>query len=152
MRAGLLALGLAVASPVAAQEIGIIEGEPLPPLTFERGELRPFEETDVETALEAEAVEAPGAILRGLDKVSGDVTDMTLLAGESLRMGRIDVTLGACRYPAGNPAGDAYAQVTIRAEGVDDPVFSGWMIASSPALSALDHPRYDVWVMRCTNS
>jgi hypothetical protein len=23
------------------------------------------------------------------------------------------------------------------------------MIASSPAISALDHPRYDVWVLRC---
>lgn len=23
------------------------------------------------------------------------------------------------------------------------------MTASSPALSALDHPRYDVWVLRC---
>jgi hypothetical protein len=29
------------------------------------------------------------------------------------------------------------------------PVFSGWMIASSPALSAMDHPRYDVWILRC---
>ncbi|MCW8843320.1 MAG: DUF2155 domain-containing protein, partial [Rhodobacteraceae bacterium] len=29
------------------------------------------------------------------------------------------------------------------------PLFQGWMIASSPALSALDHPRYDVWVLRC---
>jgi hypothetical protein len=32
---------------------------------------------------------------------------------------------------------------------VTDPVFSGWMVASSPALSALDHPRYDVWVLNC---
>jgi hypothetical protein len=28
-------------------------------------------------------------------------------------------------------------------------VFSGWMIADSPALSALDHARYDVWILRC---
>ena len=34
-------------------------------------------------------------------------------------------------------------------DGADQPVFSGWMIASSPALNALDHARYDVWVMRC---
>jgi hypothetical protein len=31
----------------------------------------------------------------------------------------------------------------------DTPVFSGWMIASSPALNAMDHPRYDVWLLRC---
>ncbi|HBK91552.1 MAG TPA: hypothetical protein DDZ68_07785 [Parvularcula sp.] len=28
-------------------------------------------------------------------------------------------------------------------------VFSGWMFASSPALSALQHPVYDVWVIDC---
>ncbi|MEO0381372.1 MAG: DUF2155 domain-containing protein, partial [Pseudomonadota bacterium] len=27
-----------------------------------------------------------------------------------------------------------------------------WMIASAPALSAMEHARYDVWVMRCTTS
>lgn len=29
------------------------------------------------------------------------------------------------------------------------PLFSGWMFASSPGLSALEHPVYDVWVIRC---
>ena len=28
-------------------------------------------------------------------------------------------------------------------------LFDGWMVASSPALSALDDARYDVWVMAC---
>ena len=34
-------------------------------------------------------------------------------------------------------------------ETSETPLFSGWMLASSPALSALDHPRYDVWVLSC---
>ncbi|MFT5180431.1 MAG: hypothetical protein ACI8S3_000304, partial [Alphaproteobacteria bacterium] len=29
------------------------------------------------------------------------------------------------------------------------PLFSGWMFASSPALSALEHAVYDVWVVDC---
>ena len=28
-------------------------------------------------------------------------------------------------------------------------IFSGWMFASSPALSAMNHPVYDVWVIDC---
>ncbi|MEL6359838.1 MAG: DUF2155 domain-containing protein [Pseudomonadota bacterium] len=28
-------------------------------------------------------------------------------------------------------------------------IFSGWMFASSPALNALEHPVYDVWVISC---
>ncbi|MFQ5562656.1 MAG: DUF2155 domain-containing protein [Parvularculaceae bacterium] len=28
-------------------------------------------------------------------------------------------------------------------------IFTGWMFASSPALNALEHPVYDVWVIDC---
>ena len=90
-----------------------------------------------------------GAVLRGLDKVSGQTTDFEVGRGEFFEFGRMAVEMRDCRYPAGNPAGDAYAWITIRSEDGTTPVFAGWMIASSPALNALDHPRYDVWVIRC---
>ena len=91
-----------------------------------------------------------GAILRGLDKVGGDVVDMTLQNGESASLGRLTVRLGECRYPEGDPAADAFAFVTVEEEGREAPVFQGWMVGSSPALNAMEHPRYDVWVLRCT--
>jgi hypothetical protein len=28
-------------------------------------------------------------------------------------------------------------------------VFTGWMFASSPSVSAMEHPVYDVWVIDC---
>lgn len=90
-----------------------------------------------------------GAILRGLDKVSGKTTDIEMGNGTTAEYGRLIISLGECRYPAGNPSGDAWAFVTIRDKGATDSAFSGWMVASSPALNALDHSRYDVWVMRC---
>lgn len=96
--------------------------------------------------------EAPGAVLRGLDKVSGEVTDLELSVGETASFGKLTVELGECRVPVENPTGDAYAHLVVRAEGMEGPAFDGWMIASSPALSALDHPRYDVWVIRCRTS
>lgn len=95
---------------------------------------------------------AEGAILRGLDKVSGQTTDFTLRRGESARLGRITFTLDDCRYPADDPASNAYAHLTIFDESAAEPVFDGWMIAAAPALSALDHPRYDVWPIRCSNA
>ena len=142
-----LVLALSVA-PVAAQQSGDIRIEPLDePI----GELRiePFEPVDTERR-SVEAAEAPGAVLRGLDKVSGEVTEMQMRVGERRRLGRIEVTLGACRYPSDNPAGEAFAWVEVRSDGRAKADFAGWMIASSPALSALDHARYDVWVMRCS--
>jgi hypothetical protein len=101
------------------------------------------------TELMAEtASDAPGAVLRGLDKQSGQTTDLTIRNGESATFGTLTVSVSTCRYPAGNAAADAYAHVTITdVTGVT--LFSGWMIATSPALSAMDHPRYDVWVDRC---
>ena len=93
-----------------------------------------------------------GAVLRGLDKLTGRVTDLEVASGASVAFGRIEIALQECRYPEGNRAGDAFAFLTIREAGTPDAVFRGWMIASSPALNPMDHQRYDVWVLRCTTS
>ncbi|MCZ8334820.1 MAG: DUF2155 domain-containing protein [Rhodobacteraceae bacterium] len=96
-----------------------------------------------------EFADSEAGILRWLDKLTGEVADIELLRGQEAVSGRLTIRLDACRYPADNPTSDAQAHMTIRDAGVTQPVFEGWMVASSPALSALDHPRYDVWVLRC---
>ena len=93
-----------------------------------------------------------GGVIRVLDKINGEVADVELRTGETRQVGRLLVSLGDCRFPAENPAGDAYQWLTIRYQGQEENVFQGWMIASSPALNAMDHPRYDVWALRCTTS
>ncbi|MGO4916598.1 DUF2155 domain-containing protein [Pseudogemmobacter sp. W21_MBD1_M6] len=104
------------------------------------------------TAHAQEVASSGTAVLRTLDKVAGTTTDVEINAGDSKTQGRLQVTLGDCRYPAGNPSGNAYAYLTIRDTGKDAPLFQGWMVASAPALNALDDPRYDVWVLRCKTS
>ena len=101
---------------------------------------------------EVRVVRSGGVVLKGLDKVSGDVTDVVLRVGETVTVGRVEVDLGECRYFEDNPSGEGFAWLTIRDSVRDSVVFDGWMIASSPALNALDHPRYDVWVIRCTTA
>lgn len=91
-----------------------------------------------------------GAVLRGLDRITTELRDLDLANGEAGQFGSLTVELAECRYPEGNPAGDAYALVIIRETESGNILFSGWMLASSPALNPLEHPRYDVWVMRCT--
>jgi len=90
-----------------------------------------------------------GAILRGLDKINGQASDLDMVNGGVTEFGRLTVELAQCRYPEGNPAGDAYAFLTIRETASGRELFSGWMLASSPALNPLEHPRYDIWVLRC---
>ncbi len=95
---------------------------------------------------------ATGAVLRGLDKFSGQVVDIELPAGRTVQFERLNITLTECRYPAGNRSGNAYAGLQITEVGREGVVFSGWMVASSPALNPMEHARYDVWVIRCTTS
>lgn len=87
--------------------------------------------------------------LRALDKVSGAITDLTLAVGASATHQRLRVSVAACRYPADNPASDAFAFLTITDATRGESLFQGWMVASSPALNALDHPRLDIWVLGC---
>ncbi len=103
----------------------------------------------VGSALAQEAVEAPGGRVRVLDKLTGKTTDLDLSRGQSQSVGRLTVSLQECRFPKNNPASDSWMHLFITDASAATPVFSGWMLASSPALSALDNARYDVWVLGC---
>ncbi len=94
-------------------------------------------------------LEGTGAVLRGLDKLSSVTSDLEVRTGETARYGHLQITLADCRYPEGTPA-RATAYLVIEDDNAEAPSFAGWMLSSAPALNALDHQRYDVWVLRCT--
>lgn len=90
-----------------------------------------------------------GVVLRSLDRITGQVLDFEVNNGQSFERGKIRVEVRECRYPSKAIDRDAFAYLTIIDRNGKTPVFDGWMMASSPALSALEHPRYDVWVLKC---
>jgi hypothetical protein len=144
-----LLCALALLAPGAGQA-QIVFGQ-----TTEETQGAEADSTITEEAIEETRLQAAigtGALLRGLDKVSGVVIDLAVPTGATGQIFGLDVGVSECRYPDGNPAGDAYAYLVIRVPGVEGAIFTGWMIASAPALNALDHARYDVWVLRCTTS
>lgn len=116
-----------------------------------------------------------GVKLRALDKITGNSTDLTAKVGETLKFGRLSVTVRACFQapPQDTPESAAFIEIhalgaaskretaAVKAGkpekgpqpiGPDGLLFSGWMFASSPGLSALEHPTYDVWVISCSTS
>lgn len=128
---------------LSAQEITVETLDPLAqPVNPSVGALN-------ETIDQEDATIGTRATLRGLDKVNGHTQDAELPVGGSARIFGVMATLHECRYPTENPTGDAYAFLTLRDPKSGVTLFEGWMIASSPALNALDHRRYDVWVLRC---
>lgn len=96
-------------------------------------------------------VDAPGAEVRGLDKMASATRDLTIRNGATEGYGDMQVSVSDCRFPKDSAATDAWAHLTITS-GKGDTLFSGWMSAASPGLSALDDPRYDVWLIRCINN
>lgn len=97
------------------------------------------------------------AILRGLDKVTARTRDFEAPIGEEVAFGALGVTVRYCRKrpPEEPPEVFAFVQVNDRrtdgfgVETEGERIFSGWMFASNPALNALEHPVYDVWVIDC---
>jgi len=97
------------------------------------------------------------AVLRGLDKVTARTRDFEAPVGEAVDFGALEVTVRYCRKrpPEEPPEVFAYLEVLDRRtdgfgeETEGEEIFSGWMFASNPALNALEHPVYDVWVIDC---
>lgn len=89
-------------------------------------------------------------ILQGLDKVTARVQEIELPVGEEIRFGSLSVAARACLEtpPTEPPESAAFLEVKDSESG-EGLIFSGWMFASSPGLSALEHPVYDVWVLDC---
>lgn len=144
-------------SMAAAQEIVVTpldEESPLQPLDELIGELTtiPNDFGPTTQAPRIEVAQGLGGELRVLDKLTGAVADLTLNEGELAELGFLSVALRECRYPIDNPSGDAFAYVVVSDRQENTDLFSGWILASAPALNAMDHPRYDVWALRCTTS
>ena len=169
----MLCLATALAAPLVAQESGdggiVTEQlEPLEPAGAESGDdgaarggrfiPAPFRTLGVPEQAEpiepVETVARQGARMRQLDKMTGRTRTFEIAAGTEERIDRLRVRLEACRSPDDNALHGtmAFLQIWDTRRAGDPPVFSGWMFAESPALSALDHPRYDLWVISCTTS
>lgn len=114
------------------------------------------------------------ATLRALDKITGRSTDIIVKIGQPVAYGSLNIELQACFQtpPEEVPESAAFLKISSTRPVADEQleaatdgdkkaaaalaasetpvVFSGWMYASSPGLSALEHPVYDIWVIRCT--
>ncbi len=95
------------------------------------------------------------AILQGLDKVTARVSTIEAPLGDTVKFGALEIIVRACdkRPPEETPESAAFLDIwEVRPGEPAISNFRGWMFASSPALSAMEHPVYDVWVLDCQNT
>lgn len=95
------------------------------------------------------------AVLQGLDKITARITKIEAPLGTPVMFGTLEIVARRCvsRPPEEPPESTAFIEITERQPGEEaKALFAGWMFASSPAVSSMQHPVYDVWVVSCKNA
>ncbi len=96
-----------------------------------------------------------GALLQGLDKITARISTFHAPIGEPVMFGSLEITARTCHKtpPEEPPERTVFLEIVdARPDSPRRELFTGWMFASSPAVSALEHPVYDVWVIDCTKA
>ena len=92
------------------------------------------------------------AVLQGLDKITAKISTVNAPLDGAVRFGSLEIVARTCRKtpPEEPPESAAFLEIVdVRPDSEPVPLFSGWMFASSPAVSALEHAVYDIWVIDC---
>jgi hypothetical protein len=103
----------------------------------------------------AQPIANPVATFAGLDKITGRITQFDVYIGETVLFGALEITPRACydRAATETQRTSAFLEVDQRSlTGTSKRIFTGWMFADSPALNAVDHAVYDVWLIECKTS
>ena len=95
-----------------------------------------------------------GAQFNALDKITARIKKLEIYLHEEQVLGSLTIILKSCqnRPPDFLPESAAYVEVydnlnqTLNENNL---IFSGWMFSSSPAISALEHPVYDISLISC---
>ena len=100
----------------------------------------------------ADKFKNPTAVFAGLDKITGRIIAFEAAVDETVQFGSLQLTARVCfsRDLADTPRTTTFIEVDE--VGIDNQyrrIFSGWMIAQSPSLNAVEHPVYDVWLTDC---
>jgi hypothetical protein len=100
----------------------------------------------------AEMTAEPIAVMQGLDKITARVSRFEAPVGKTVTFFTLSVVVRECARsaPEDRPENAAFVQIFETRPGEEQRrLFSGWMFSSSPALSALEHPVYDVNLLEC---
>lgn len=100
------------------------------------------------------------AIMRSLNKITAKTSTFEAPINAILSFGTIFLEVKTCQKtpPSDIPETQAFIQIweqessTPSEEENSAWLFSGWMFTNAPALSALDHPIYDIWLLDCRNT
>jgi hypothetical protein len=108
-------------------------------------------------AIASSWIESQTAELQLLDKITARISTKSVPVGGGTEFGTLELRVHYCAYrpPEEPPENVAFIMIFDNGYAEKKPkeaqkaLFSGWMFASSPAISGLEHPVYDVTLLSC---
>jgi hypothetical protein len=98
------------------------------------------------------------AVVQALNKVTAKTSVLEMKIGHKIDFGKITITAHKCwKSPSDKkPESKILLEIFDNGSGNDEkdksktkPIFYGWMISSSPSISDLEHPIYDITAITC---
>ena len=102
--------------------------------------------------LYAETIKGHLVTIGALDKITAKFSEFDIKVGNKKNFGTLEINIFKCKKRPPEEIPENFVLLKITDEiNIDKPVifFSGWMLSSSPSLSPLEHPTYDIWVKDC---
>ena len=108
-------------------------------------------------AIASSWIESQTAELQLLDKITARISTKSVPVGGGTEFGTLKLRVHYCAYrpPEEPPENVAFIMIFDNGYAEEKPkkfekaLFSGWVFASSPAISGLEHPVYDVTLLSC---
>lgn len=95
------------------------------------------------------------AQMQAMDKITGRVSVINVPVNGEVEFGSFSIVVRACktRPPEETPENFAFVDV-VDQNNNEQPmnIFRGWMMSSTPGLNAVEHPIYDVWLLKCMDT
>ncbi len=105
------------------------------------------------TIVEEQEIDYNAVKIQVLNKVTARSSELVIPVGNTNYHSTIEIIAKTCKKsPVGEKPENAVLIQISELKSGEEPkqVFNGWMFSSSPALSGLEHPVYDVTIIECS--
>lgn len=107
------------------------------------------------SGVRAAEIDMNTAQMQAMDKITGRVSVIEVPVGGEVKFGSFSVVVRSCKTRSEDEIPENFAFVDVTDKSFDKEefnIFKGWMFSSSPAINAVEHPIYDVWLLKCINT
>ena len=88
-----------------------------------------------------------------LDKISNQLFEKTISVNDSDDIETLNIKVYACFTEPPDEISEDYVLINVKDnfKNIYKSIYKGWMISSSPEVTPLEHPIYDLWLLGCSN-